>query len=470
MREGGSEKEVVRLVMKLKLRDEKRHQRELKKVKNREREGLKCEIGSYRKFSRTMSRLYMEANKMRKIERKKYQNKANHLRRIRENEEEKKFEICPAEIKDYEEIYVFNKEKIDKMKKEKVEIVTIDGVELDEEEKALLSLPPKFALRRRLCSISMQTDIEMAMAKVRYQVHREDSARELGDDEDEKEMAKKRKRGLNEDEMKDLELMEKLDAEGRRVYDPINKVFDHGNKRATDMTENKKVTLPKPCDNHTESSIEILRKKIMETFKEYRRKNCTEKGEQETNLTRKELRGLRKLKKRIRNKEIIILKTDKSGKLTPINRDNYEKIGKSKIIKDEKIGRKELRSIEKKINAQVRMWTRILNSGANHKQTDRIMTSKQSSSENTAPMYFTYKDHKKGGGYRPVVSGCNSDTLGLSNTLSEVIESVCMSTEIPYEVVSSEDMLSRIYECNERIKSYNSSEDRKKILEKREIE
>ena len=129
------------------------------------------------------------------------------------------------------------------------------------------------------------------MAKVRYQVHKEDSAREIEENE-EKEIGmvkKKKKRNLNEDELKDLELMETLDAEGRRVYDPIKKVFNHGNKRATDMTENKKVSLPKPCDNHTESSIEILRKKIMETFRSYRGKHCTEKGEQNTNLTKKEL-------------------------------------------------------------------------------------------------------------------------------------------------------------------------------------
>ena len=41
--------------------------------------------------------------------------------------------------------------------------------------------------------------------------------------------------------------------------------------------------------------------------------------------------------------------------------------------------------------------------------------------------------------------------MGLSNTLSEIVEEVAMSIEDPYEVVSSEDMLSRIYDCNEKI-------------------
>ena len=63
-----------------------------------------------------------------------------------------------------------------------------------------------------------------------------------------------------------------------------------------------------------------------------------------------------------------------------------------------------------------------------------------------------YKDHKVEGGYRPVVSGCSSNTLGLSNTLSEIVESICMAVESPYEVISGEDMLSRVSKCNERLK------------------
>ena len=50
------------------------------------------------------------------------------------------------------------------------------------------------------------------------------------------------------------------------------------------------------------------------------------------------------------------------------------------------------------------------------------------------------------------MGGCNSDTLGLSNTLSEVIEAVAQSKEEPFEVISAEDMLNRVYKCNDKIK------------------
>ena len=107
----------------------------------------------------------------------------------------------------------------------------------------------------------MQTDIEMGMAKVRYQVAKEENMK-IEDESDGETSERKRKRKLTPEEREELENMEKLEAEGRRVYDPINKLFDHGNKRTTDLAENKKVSLPKPCDSYTESSIEVLRQKI----------------------------------------------------------------------------------------------------------------------------------------------------------------------------------------------------------------
>ena len=51
-----------------------------------------------------------------------------------------------------------------------------------------------------------------------------------------------------------------------------------------------------------------------------------------------------------------------------------------------------------------------------------------------------------------MVGRCNSDSLGLSITLSEIVESVCMAIEKPFEVIISEDMLNRIAKCNDKIK------------------
>ena len=76
---------------------------------------------------------------------------------------------------------------------------------------------------------------------------KEEIIKQLGVEDEIEDMTKKKQRVyLTEEEMEDLEENDILEAEGRRIYDPINKIFDHTKKRVTDLAENSKVTLPKP--------------------------------------------------------------------------------------------------------------------------------------------------------------------------------------------------------------------------------
>ena len=63
-------------------------------------------------------------------------------------------------------------------------------------------------------------------------------------------------------------------------------------------------------------------------------------------------------------------------------------------------------------------------------------------------MYLLYKDHKAERASRPVVTGCNSNTRGMSNCVSDLLESVNKANQDPYEVVSGEDMLAQIENYN----------------------
>ena len=67
-------------------------------------------------------------------------------------------------------------------------------------------------------------------------------------------------------------------------------------------------------------------------------------------------------------------------------------------------------------------WTDELEEAC--KQRDRIIDSKVVSSEQLADMYLMYKDHKEGRASRPVVTACNSNTRGMSNNVSDLLESV----------------------------------------------
>ena len=152
---------------------------------------------------------------------------------------------------------------------------------------------------------------------------------------------------MDEKQLKELDPIEKLDAEGCRVFDPIEKNFDHGAKRCTDLPENSRVGLPGLCYSIPESGIEMLITNILKTFNKYQKRVCNEKGEQKSNISRTEQRGLRELRKRIKNHEILILKTDKSGKLTVITRDEYLKMGLEKCSNDERTDREEHKRIER---------------------------------------------------------------------------------------------------------------------------
>ena len=102
-----------------------------------------------------------------------------------------------------------------------------------------------------------------------------------------------------------------------------------------------------------ESQIGVLREIILKEFNQYKREleNIEEKkgvakekyrNQQEANLTVKEKRGLKKLRKRIQENELVVLKTDKSGKLTVMKREDYYKLGIEDSKGDIEICREEM--------------------------------------------------------------------------------------------------------------------------------
>ena len=103
---------------------------------------------------------------------------------------------------------------------------------------------------------------------------------------------------------------------------------------------------------------------------------------------------MRSLQKRMKNQEVIVMKTDKSGKLCIISREEYMKMGQEHNKRDEQIDRKAILEKEKQLNGHVFFWSKIWGSGEDHNHRDRIIDSKVVSSEQLADMYLMYKDHK----------------------------------------------------------------------------
>ena len=70
-------------------------------------------------------------------------------------------------------------------------------------------------------------------------------------------------------------------------------------------------------------------------------------GNQKSNLTESEKRGLKSLVKRVSEGEITVIQTDKSSKLCIMNRTDYEKLGQVHVSKDKVIDMEEVKRRER---------------------------------------------------------------------------------------------------------------------------
>ena len=320
----------------------------------------------------------------------------------------------------------------------KVDIDVIGDVTLSEEELQVLRLPPNFAVLGKLTEEDFVHETEMSMTKVRWEKKKRleeklDEPIEVSEEEQEK---------IDEEE-----------AKSRQIFDPIEKIIDMRKKRVTDMKENSRIYLPKPLPAIEEAKIAIRRETFENVFKTFVKEKCTEKGEQKTNLTWSQKKGLRSLKKRVDEGEIIIMMTDKSGKFAVADVESYLDMGRVHTAKDREVDPDIVRRTQKLFNGHTSMWLKFMSIGENWEHEDRMRESCLQETCSVPPMYLLDKDHKqrKEGelpATRPVVSGCSGMSLSMSNILSDIIESLADARQNPLEVISTEDLKSRIVAHN----------------------
>ena len=401
LREKGSkspEWKIVKLCMELKMIDEKKVNCKLENVRYKMRKTLEDTFGkNIRKTRNIVKKFRQEAAKNKSEIMKKYEEKLKNLRRKFRITEEDKLDKIPEALEDLhlENLSIFDKKKYDEKLVTEYEAEIIGEITLHGNERLILMLPPKFSIEENLPTEGLALDGEMAYTKARFTISKEEEEK-LGDDE-----------GIGEEEEEDPELeekLEKLEAEGRQIYDPKNRIYDDRKRRATDLKECARITLPRPLATHHEASIEMRRGTSERIYEDYRQEECNKKGEVRGNLTEDEKDGLKRLQKRIKENEIVIVKTDKSGKLCLITREEYEKMGAEHTRKDMKIDRKGIMEKEKQLNGHVFFWSKMWGSGESHNHRGRIIDSKIVSSEQLADLYLMYKDHKEGKKSGPTVS------------------------------------------------------------------
>ena len=302
---------------------------------------------------------------------------------------------------------------------------------INEEEEALLSLPPKYAVFEKVKEGQCESEIEKCLAKLRWEDKDDDNTG-------------------NEEETQQL-----------KWHDQETKTMDFRKYRSTNLPFNSRIIVPKPLEGEKETQIQTLKERLNQCTKEYIKESTKNDNKTKMNLTTVQKQGLESLKKKTKNREIVIFETDKSKRFSCDTTENYKKLGETHITNDEVVTSTEQERFEKEINAHAEMWTRMLNAGKETGHHDRIRASMKSKNNPSAPLSVLRKDHKQyddevtGPPGRPVCGGDVSYNKRLSHLISTILndvyigeKTVCSSTEellaeidrVNQEGVSDEDI------------------------------
>ena len=100
----------------------------------------------------------------------------DHLETLRQKEitEKRSLVVIPEELIEFRDICIYDEIKRQNLKKQLTEGVVIGGVSLDEDERSVLRLNPKFAVLTRLEDEEVERDIEVSAVKLKYEIKRQE--------------------------------------------------------------------------------------------------------------------------------------------------------------------------------------------------------------------------------------------------------------------------------------------------------
>ena len=290
------EKKQIKHSMQSKLRDAVADLTNLKKYKVRVRKKILEERGA---GARSLIRgLDKECRKLRGELKVKHDQKEKHL--VGKFTPDCNNKI-PSSILKYSQANIFNNYRED-VSDLKQPVSVYGDVILDDDEKQALQMDPKFAVLDPLSAEDFEVEIELCITKQKW-----NRMSKAGNCETEAER----------------EQVELEDAMTREVFDPEEKVFNMQKQRVTDLKHNAYVILPPAQEIDYESLLELRRQKQSQLFRNYVKENCDDKGRQRSNITKQQAAGLKKLRKRIEEGELIVCQTDKSGKLSVMPLEMY---------------------------------------------------------------------------------------------------------------------------------------------------
>ena len=302
------------------------------------------------------------------------------------------------------------------------------GVRLDPNEMNVLSKSPNFMVLEKIDETEIEVEIEKGMMKARYELM--GMGEEDGDQTEEEE-------------------------QGRRQKEELDKNLNYANLRATDIPTVQRLYPPKPATLKKEKIMDNIKEKLLETAREYKAEKCDRKGNfKHHNLNNQDAEALKELKKEVRDKNIVVFSTDKSGKFAVDTPDNYREAVMRHTERDNEIDERKVRQIEGKINHHMRQFNKMFRVGATHEHESRVTGATTSTNIPAPPLYGLRKDHKRtesefvGPPVRPVCGANQAPNSRLSHFLSRVVNDYADAANIATECRSSEEMKAAFTEYN----------------------
>ena len=234
----------------------------------------------------------------------------------------------PEDLLKYSEAGVFNNNNENwgddsKEEEKEQEVIIIGNVVLSEEERSVLQLPPKFGIMDKLSDELAEVELQSSSAKHRWEASKLEEEELIGMSGEEEERIKA-----------EMELME---AKSRQMYDPEENNFDMGRLKATDVKHNTRITLPQPGSPLVEAMIAVREEAVRRIRSKYKEEFTSKDGQQKSNLSTKQRRGLKSLVIRVKNGEIVVLLTDKSGRLAVMTLEDYHEAGMVHVKNDKEV-------------------------------------------------------------------------------------------------------------------------------------
>ena len=400
----------------------------------------------------------------------------------------------PKFLSEYNNLRIFStSENFPKGKTPTGPFVGSSSIKLSKGELRLLSRHPKYSIRTKVDVDEYKIEVEKMNAKRKYDLqtlNNNDNGGSINIVElkaggvlDPSTELINKKEASREEELKRLWEEER----DRVVFDPILNKVNFNNRRPTDYKHNKRIILPKPAPIEIELECDRRRRKYLQVLDMYKaeikkkkkqschkdEKNIEKKGENDIkerhpkrkkekseidNLSDSEQKGLKSLKKRVREGELVLTTTDKSGRMAVLSREQYIEAGKVHTEKDELLDWKTIHYLQNQINSHTWWSSKIFGNSKNTDQT-RMGKNTMETSYQIPEMSLLVKDHKvwseeekKPVPSRPVLSGNSCLNTHLSELVSEILEPI--STRITSaEITSTEEALNKLTELNELVKT-----------------